>query len=68
MTAPEKVAYSLDEAADLTPFSRRTLERAIHNREPGVFPFVLRSKKDSRGRFVIKRSELEAWIDRLEDA
>lgn len=68
MTAPKKLVYSLEEAAAQVPWNKETLRRAIHNREPNVFPFVLKAKKDSRGKYAIAHTELEAWFARLEDA
>lgn len=69
MTAlTERFALTVREAADLTPFSADTLERAIKATDPASFPPPLRAKRDSRGRRIVLARDLSAWLDSLPDA
>ena len=63
-----KPLMTLSEAAACTPFNRETLRRAIHNKDPHTFPYVLRAKKDTKNRLLITDRALLAWIELLEDA
>lgn len=69
MTAlSERVALTLKEAAELTPFSVDTLERATKATDPHAFPPPLRAKRDSRGRRIVLARDLSSWLDSLPDA
>jgi predicted DNA-binding transcriptional regulator AlpA len=59
---------TLPEAAALVPFSVDTLRRAVNATSPDTFPPPLRGKKDSKGRYLIRSVDLDAWIDSLPDA
>lgn len=63
-----KAALSLDEAAAETPFSSKTIRRAIHATDPKVFPPPLRAKRGSRGSYVVLRDDLLEWLRSLPDA
>ncbi|MFC8733135.1 hypothetical protein ACFT5B_11810 [Luteimicrobium sp. NPDC057192] len=62
------LALTLKDAADLTPFSVDTIERAVKATDPKKFPPPLRAKRDSRGRRIVLLKDLEAWLDSLPDA
>ena len=62
------MALTLTEAEAVTPFSAKTLRRAIAETDPKAFPPPLRAKKDSRGRLIVLARELERWLDSLPDA
>lgn len=69
----DKLAYTLPEAVEVTPYSEATLRRAIRatsavdkNGQP-IFPPPLRAKKGGKG-FTILRRDLEAWLESLPDA
>jgi len=64
----ERVALTLKEAADLTPFSVDTLDRATKATDPQSFPPPLRAKRDSKGRRIVLARDLSAWLDSLPDA
>ena len=64
----ERLALTVKEAAELTPFSPDTLERAIKATDPTVFPPPLPAKRDSRGRRIVLTRDLAAWLDALPDA
>lgn len=59
---------SLDEAASETPYSVKTLRRAIHATDPATFPPPLRAKAGARGSYAIRDVDLREWIDSLPDA
>lgn len=68
-----KVAMNLEEAAAQTPFSAKTLRRAIQT--TGVdkdgnptFPPPLQAKRGSRGAFVVLADDLVRWLKNLPDA
>lgn len=66
-----KAAMSLREAADETPFSPRTLERAIQATDPNSFPPPLRARKAGTARnakIIILAEDLRAWLRSLPDA
>lgn len=66
-----KLAHSLAEAADLTPFSVSTLRRAIAATDPESFPPPLKAKRggtEKKPTFVILAADLAAWLDSLPDA
>lgn len=60
VTAPDKVAYSMANAAVAVDVSEKTLQRAIRSGQ-------LRAKKVGRV-ISIARKDLEAWHDGLPDA
>jgi len=62
-----QLAYTLPEAAQAVRRSEATLRRAIHATDPNAYPPPLRAKKDARG-YLIPATELQAWLDSLEDA
>lgn len=59
---------SLAEAAAETPFSVKTLRKAIQTTDPASFPPPLRAKRGARGSYVITDDALREWIDDLPDA
>lgn len=63
-----KALMSLEEAASETPFSVKTLRRAVRATQPDEFPPPLRAKAASRGAYVIRDVDLREWIDSLPDA
>jgi hypothetical protein len=68
---PQKVAYTLAEAAEATGLSRATLHRAIHTTDPRSFPppmWAKRAGTDGRGKYLIPAKELERWVESLPDA
>jgi hypothetical protein len=65
-----KAAMSLDEAAAQTPFSAKTLRRAIQT--TGVdasgnptFPPPLPAKRGARGAYVVLAEDLQQWLRSL---
>lgn len=67
----DKLAFSITEAAALTPFSARTIDRATHATDPKSFPPPLRTKRAGIGptaKRLILASELKRWLDSLPDA
>lgn len=68
MSAPAQLAMTLTEVAAVTPFSVKTLRRAVHETDPEAFPPPLRAKRDSRGRLIVLTSELERFLASLPDA
>jgi hypothetical protein len=62
------VALHLKEAAAAVGVSERTLRRALHQTEIGVYPPPIAGKRDSKGRITIAVRELERWHDSLDDA
>ena len=58
----KKLAYTLQEAADVVPFSDKYLRRATR-RTSGNW---LKSKK-AAGKIVILHSDLVAWLEQEED-
>jgi hypothetical protein len=62
-----KLAYRLEEAADVVPYSVQTLRRAIQATDPRAFPPPLKAKRDSRG-YLILAGDLDAWLASLPDA
>lgn len=66
-----KLAYSLREAADQTPYSVDTLRRAIAATDPKTFPPPLKAKRGGSERkpvYTIRHVDLVAWLDSLPDA
>lgn len=63
-----KVALSIEAAAASVEVSVRTLRRALHQTEAGVYPPPIKGKRDSKGRITIAVSELQRWHDSLDDA
>lgn len=68
-----KALMSLEEAAAQTPYSAKTLRRAIQT--TGVdkdgkptFPPPLSAKRGPRGAYAITADALRQWIDSLGDA
>lgn len=63
------LAYSLREAANLLPFGETTLRRAAFKpSDDGQFPPPLNAKRDSKGRLIVLRTELQRWLESLQDA
>lgn len=62
------IALTLEDAAAAVGVSVRTLRRALHQTETGVYPPPIVGKKDSKGRITIAVRELERWHDSLDDA
>ena len=59
------------EAAALTPFSERTLERAFQATDPHSFPPPLKARKAGTAHnspLVILIADLEAWLRSLPEA
>jgi hypothetical protein len=67
MTAT-RIAYTLEEAAQVTPFSAKTLRRAIKASDPAAFPPPLPAKRGPRGSYVVLADDLERWLRSLPDA
>jgi len=58
----DKIALSLTEAAELTPYSVATLRRAIRTTDPnGDIPPLL-AQTGPKGRYQIMRVDLVAWL------
>ncbi len=45
-----------------------TLRRAIHATDPKTFPPPLPAKRGAKGALIIRRTDLDAWLERLPDA
>ena len=75
MTTPElvvlpggRLAYTLPQLDEATPFSQSTYSRAIKKpRDDGVFPPPLKAHRDSKGRAVVIVTDALAWLERLPD-
>lgn len=66
-----KLAYTLDEAADATGFSVKTLRRAIGSTDPAAFPPPLDAKRAGdapNAPYRILAPALVAWLDSMKDA
>lgn len=62
------MAFSLKQLTEVVPFSESTLRRAAHKpRDDGMFPPPLYAKRDSKGRIVVLATELQRWLERLDD-
>ncbi|MCV2395965.1 helix-turn-helix domain-containing protein [Actinotalea sp. M2MS4P-6] len=61
MTLPEAAAYQ--RAAGIS-----TLRRAIHATDAAEFPPPLRAKRGAKGVLIIRRVDLDAWVESLPDA
>lgn len=59
---------SLEEAAKETPYSVKTLRRAIQTTDPRAFPPPLRAKRGARGSYAITDEALREWIASLPNA
>ena len=72
----DKLAYTIDEAAEAVSVSVSTIRRAIKATDPRAFPPPLSAKrlgakstdKEPRGDYRITRSALTAWVESLQDA
>lgn len=65
------LAYTFKQAADgkVVPFSETTLRRAAFKpSDDGQFPPPLNAKRDSKGRLIVLRTELQRWLESLQDA
>jgi excisionase family DNA binding protein len=58
----DRLAYNLAEAAKLVGCSVDTLRREIKRTDEKRLPAKLRG-----GRYLIRRNDLDDWLDRLED-
>lgn len=75
MTTPEPVilpggrlAYTLPQLDEATPFSASTYRRAITKaKDDGAFPPPLKAKRDSKGRAVVIVTDVLAWFELLPD-
>lgn len=75
MTGPEttlvvltggRLAYTLRQLADATPFSSQTYERAIKKpKDDGVFPRPLKAHRDSKDRVIVLATDAQAWLEQL---
>ena len=66
-----KLAYTLDEAAAATSFSKDTIRRAIKTTKAGAFPPPLRAKRggsEKKPSYRILHSDLLAWLESMGDA
>lgn len=61
MTLAEAAAYQ-------SAVGVSTLRRAIHATDPAVFPPPLPAKRGAKGALIIRRTDLDAWLERLPDA
>lgn len=60
------LAYTFAEAADVVPFSAKTLERAARKaKDDETFPHPLKAHRDSKRRGIVLRPDLERWLERL---
>ena len=66
--AVAKIAYTVHEAAELTPWSHDVIRKAIRATDPTAFPPPLKAKRGPRGQYIIRPADLEAWLDSFEDA
>ena len=67
----DKLAYTIDEAAEAVSVSVATIRRAIAATDPRAFPPPLQAKrlgKEARAPYRITRSALTAWVESLQDA
>jgi predicted DNA-binding transcriptional regulator AlpA len=64
----DKLLLTIPEAASLTPFGDKTIRAAIKATDPAAFPPPLKAKRGSRGQYLVRVADLEAWIDSLQDA
>ena len=63
------VAYTLPQAAQVVPYSEKTLRRAaLKPADDGIFPHPLEAKRDTNGRITVSRAALQRWHDQLPDA
>lgn len=67
----DRILYTVDEAAEATSVSSKTITRAIHKwmsaTPDSSFPPPLPAKKKGRA-YAILGSELRAWAERWPDA
>lgn len=63
-----KAAMTLEEAAAQTPFSAKTLRRAIQATDPKAFPPPLPAKRGARGAYVVLAEDLLDWLRSLPPA
>ena len=63
-----KSLMSLEEAAAETPYTAKTLRRAIQTTDPKSFPPPLKAKRGARGAYAITDTALREWINSLKDA
>ena len=67
----DKLAYTIDEAAEAVSVSVATIRRAIAATDPKSFPPPLKAKrlgKEARAPYRIPHSALAAWVESLQDA
>lgn len=64
--APERLAYTIEEAADAVRQSVSTIRRAIHTTDPDAFPPPLKAKRTTR-KYLIPADELARWVASLPD-
>lgn len=57
-----KLAYSLQEAAEVVPFSEKYLRRATQRSNGNWLP-----SKKAAGKIVILHADLAAWVEKEED-
>jgi hypothetical protein len=61
-----RLAYTLDQLADATPFSQSTWRRAIAKaKDDGIFPRPLPAHRDSKGRAVVLATDAQSWLEDL---
>lgn len=68
MSTQFKAAYTLEELAEVTPWSVSTFRRALKATNPREFPPPLTAKRDSKGKQAILHTELQRWLESLPDA
>jgi hypothetical protein len=58
----QRLAYSLPQAAALTPYSEQTLRRAIKTTDPNGDVPPLVAQTGPKGRYQILHDDLIAWL------
>lgn len=59
---------TLRQAAEYQPYGIATLRRAIKATDPAAFPPPLKAKQGSKGTYIIRAADLDAWLESLPDA
>lgn len=67
----DRLAYSVEGAAEAVSVSPQTIRRALRSTDPKVFPPPLRAKRagsEAKPSFRILASELVRWVNSWPDA
>jgi len=68
MTTSFKLAYTVEEFADMSSTSVSTVRRALKATDPRAYPPPLSAKRDSKGKQRILHTEGQRWLESLPDA